>query len=217
MYLKRCVTFFVDKMPKEKTEIVQQGTSTLTLLLVAIAGGIVAVSLQPLVLLLYSHLGVPTTLTSYQQSFTTEMTPSQPPTTTIAPVVTTEKIKATTATTTTTIATTTATIATTTVKTIVIKNDPTVDEEPIYLKDEPVTIKIPPSTTTAKPIVNEKPKASETKKVDKSDEASQTIKLKKVDQQPELIDVTGRNKEVPEEVKNFKSTRISMSIHISHI
>jgi hypothetical protein len=208
-------------MPKEKTEIVQKGTSTLTLLLVAIAGGIIAVSLQPFILLLYSHLGVPTTLAPYQQS-SAEITPLQASTTTtFVPVVTTKKTETTTTTTTTTTMTTTTTITTattttTTVKTTLVQNDPTVDEEPIILKEEPLTIKIPASTTTTtpKPIVNEKPKASDTKKVDKSEKESENIKLKKMDQQPELIDVTGRNKQIPDEVKNFKSTKISMSIPI---
>jgi hypothetical protein len=115
---------------------------------------------------------------------------------------------------------TTQKIQTTTMSTLrstTVKNDPTVDEEPIYLKDEPLTIKMPESTTTAKPIVKEKPKqskASDTKKADKSEETSQSIKLKKASQQPEIIDVTGRNKQIPDEVKNFKSTRISTCIHI---
>jgi hypothetical protein len=187
-------------MPKEETKPVQTGTSTLTLLLVAIAGGIVAVSLQPLILLLYSHLGVPTTPIYYQQP-SSGITVEQIPTTTVVPVVTTQKIETTT---------------TSTVKSTTVKNDPTVDEDPIFLKDEPLTIKFPESTTV-KPIVNEKPKTSKAydkKKVDKSEEISKPVKLKKPTQQPEIIDVTGRNKQIPDEVKNFKSTRISMFIHI---
>jgi hypothetical protein len=82
-----------------------------------------------------------------------------------------------------------------------------VDEEPIIIKDEPVTIKFPQSTTV-KPAIHEKPK------VDKSEEAPKSIKFKKAAQQPELIDITGRNKQIPDEVKNFKSTRISMFISL---
>jgi hypothetical protein len=173
-------------MPKkEEIKIVQTGTSTLTLLLVAIAGGIIAVSFQPLILVLYSHIGLPTTPISYQPPSSGIIVEQIPTTTTI---VTTKKVETTT---------------TSTMKTTTAKNDLTVDEEPLFLKDEPVTIKLPQSTTV-KPVVHEK------LKVDKSDEASQSIKFKKVAQQPELIDVTGRNKEIPDEVKNFKSTRISM-------
>jgi len=188
-------------MPKEQVQHVQTGTSTLTLLLVAIAGGIVAVSLQPLILLLYSQLGISTTPIYYQQS-SSGITVEQVPTTTVAPVVTTQKIE-----------TTTRSI----VKSTTVPSDLTVDEEPIILKDEPLKIKLPESTTV-KPVVNEKPKPSKSnniKKVDKSEEISQPVKLKKAPQQPEIIDVTGRNSEIPDEVKNFKSTRISMFIYIS--
>ena len=187
-------------LEKEQAKNVQTGTSTLTLLLVAVLGGIVAVSLQPLILLLYSHLGIPTALIAYQPPSSGIMV-EQIPTTTI---VTTEKVE--TVTTTTTVVTTAKAQTTT----MTSKNDPTVDEEPILLRDEPVTIKIPASTTV-KPVMQEKPKKS---KVDKSEEISQSIKLKKTTQQPELIDVTGRNKQIPDEVKNFKPTRISMFIPI---
>jgi cytoskeletal protein RodZ len=193
--------FFIDKMPKEQVQHVQTGTSTLTLLLVAIAGGIVAVSLQPLILLLYSQLGITTTPIYYQQS-SSGITVEQVPTTTVAPVVTTQKIE-----------TTTRSI----VKSTTVQSDLTVDEEPIILKDEPLTIKLPESTTV-KPVVNEKSKPSKSnniKNVDKSEEISQPVKLKKAPQQPEIIDVTGRNSQIPDEVKNFKSTRISTFIYIS--
>jgi hypothetical protein len=196
------VYHFVDKMPNKKSENVQTGTSTLTLLFVAIAGGIIAVSLQPVILLLYSHLGVPTVSMSYQQ-LPSEVIREQIPTTTVAPVVTTKKPESATTTTTTT----------TTVRSILVENDPTVDEDPIFLKDEPVTIKIPESTTV-KPVVTEKPKAKDTKKVDKSEKKSQSVKFEKVNQEPEIIDVTGRNKQIPDAVKNFKPTKISMFIHI---
>jgi len=192
--------FFIDKMQKDQVKNVQTGTSTLTLLLVAIVGGIVAVSLQPLILLLYSQLGIPTTPIYHQQS-SSGITVEQVPTTTVSPVVTTQKIETTTR---------------STVKSTTIKNDLTVDEEPIILKDEPITIKLPESTTV-KPIVNEKPKPNNKKKVDKSEEISQPVKLKKAPQQPEIVDVTGRNSEIPDEVKNFKSTRISMFIYISRL
>ncbi|CAF0832575.1 unnamed protein product [Rotaria sp. Silwood1] len=187
-------------MPKEKSENVQQGTSTLTLLLVAIVGGIVAVSLQPLILVLYSHLGVPTIPIAYQESSIMKAS-EQVLTTTSTPIVATTKKPETT--------------TTSTTKSTIEKNDLTVDEEPILLKDEPITIKFPESTTTttAKPIVKEKPKQSKTsntKKVDKSEQISQPVKLKKTNQQPDIIDVTGRNKEIPDEVKNFKSSRINM-------
>ncbi len=188
-------------MPKEQVQHVQTGTSTLTLLLVAIAGGIVAVSLQPLILLLYSQLGITTTPIYYQQS-SSGITVEQVPTTTVAPVVTTQKIE-----------TTTRSI----VKSTTVQSDLTVDEEPIILKDEPLTIKLPESTTV-KPVVNEKSKPSKSnniKNVDKSEEISQPVKLKKAPQQPEIIDVTGRNSQIPDEVKNFKSTRISTFIYIS--
>jgi len=191
-------------MPNKKSENVQTGTSTLTLLFVAIAGGVIAVSLQPVILLLYSHLGVPTVSMSYQQ-LPSEVTREQIPTTTVAPSVTTKKPESTTTTTT-----------TTTVKSILVENDPTVDEEPIFLKDEPVTIKIPESTTV-KPVVTEKPKeskAKDTKKVDKSEVKSESVKFEKVKQEPEIIDVTGRNKQIPDAVKNFKPIKISMFIHI---
>jgi hypothetical protein len=175
-------------MPKkEEIKIVQTGTSTLTLLIVAIAGGIIAVSFQPLILVLYSHIGLPTTPISYQPPSSGIIVEQIPTTTTTTTIVTTKKVETTT---------------TSTMKTTTAKNDLTVDEEPLFLKDEPVTIKLPQSTTV-KPVVHEK------LKVDKSDEASQSIKFKKVAQQPELIDVTGRNKEIPDEVKNFKSTRIN--------
>lgn len=187
--------FFLDKMPKEEIKTVQTGTSTLTLLLVAIIGGIVAISLQPLILLLYSHLGIPTAPISYQQA-PSGMPVEQIPTTTI---VTTQKIET----------RTTASI----IKSTTVQNDLTVDEEPIFLKDEPITIKLPESTTV-KPVVTDKPKSSKSKKTDKSEEKSESIKLKKESQQPELIDITGRNKQIPDEVKNFKATKISMSIHI---
>jgi len=197
--------FFIDKMQKDQVKNVQTGTSTLTLLLVAIVGGIVAVSLQPLILLLYSRLGVPTAPIYYQQSpngVPVEQVPkTTTTTTTVAPVVTTRKIETTTP---------------STVKSTTVKNDLTVDEEPIILKDEPITIKLPESTTV-KPIVNEKPKPNNKKKVDKSEEISQPVKLKKTPQQPEIVDVTGRNSEIPDEVKNFKSTRISMFIYISRL
>jgi hypothetical protein len=179
-------------MPKnEESKIVQTGTSTLTLLFVAIAGGIVAVSLQPLILVLYSHLGLPTTTPISYPTLSSGIPVEQIPTTTI---VTTKKVET----------TTTSTMKTTTAA---VKNDPTVDEEPIIIKDEPVTIKFPQSTTV-KPAIHEKPK------VDKSEEAPKSIKFKKAAQQPELIDITGRNKQIPDEVKNFKSTRISMFISL---
>jgi len=208
-------------MPNEQIKNVQTGgTSTLTLLLVAIAGGIIAVSLQPLILLLYSHLGIPTTPMYYQQS-PSKITVEQVPITTVAPVVTTQKIETTTTRpikSTTTVVTTQKMGTTTTppIESTTVKNDPTIDEEPIFLKDEPLTIKFPESTTV-KPVVNEKTKQSKadnTKKVDKSEEKSQPVKLNKAPQQPEIIDITGRNKQIPDEVKNFKSTRISMFIHI---
>jgi hypothetical protein len=213
--------FFIDKMPNEQTKNVQTGgTSTLTLLLVAIAGGIIAVSLQPLILLLYSHLGIPTTPMYYQQS-PSKITVEQVPTTTVATIVTTQKIETTTTRpikSTTTVVTTQKMGTTTTppIESTTVKNDPTIDEEPIFLKDEPLTIKFPESTTV-KPVVNEKTKQSKadnTKKVDKSEEKSQPVKFNKAPQQPEIIDITGRNKQIPDEVKNFKSTRISMFIHI---
>ena len=47
-------------MPNEKLANVPTGHSTVTLLLVAVAGGIVAVSLQPLILGLYAQLGLTT-------------------------------------------------------------------------------------------------------------------------------------------------------------
>ncbi|CAF3878324.1 unnamed protein product, partial [Adineta steineri] len=214
---------FSNKMPEKKTVTVQTGTSTLTLLLVAIAGGIVAVSLQPLILLAYSHVGLQIIPTSYSRSPNTipfeQVSTSLPLTTTVEPGITTMEQEMTTPATTasssppstTTTATTTIT-TTTTAKSIVIRNDPTVDEDPIYLKDESLTIKVP-ETTTVKPIVTEKPKESKStdkKKVDKSEKTSQSVKLEKVPQSPEIIDVTGRNKEIPDEVKNFKSTRINM-------
>ena len=195
---------FVDKMP---TETVQKGTSTLTLLFVAIAGGIIAVSLQPVILILYSHLGIPTAPLSYQQPSNEIIYEKVPTTTTI---VTTQRVETTTAITTRKIETTTVT---TTEKPALVKNDPTVDEEPIILRDEPLTIKIP-ELTTAKPVVTEKPKkSSDTKKVPKSEEASQPVNLKKANAQPEIVDVTGRNKQIPDEVKNFKSTKISTFTH----
>ncbi|CAF3021813.1 unnamed protein product [Rotaria sp. Silwood2] len=200
-------------MPKGKSENVQTGTNTLTLLLVAIFGGIVAVSLQPLILLLYSHLGVPTISTAYKEPstvkapeqvlITTEKAPEQVLTTTTTPIVVTTKKPETT--------------TTSTTKSTIERNDLTVDEELIILKDEPITIKFPQSTTTttttAKPIVKEKSKQSkksDTTKDDKSEEVSQPVKIKKTTQQPNIIDVTGRNKEIPDEVKNFKSSRINM-------
>ncbi|UJR27837.1 hypothetical protein I4U23_009103 [Adineta vaga] len=176
---------------------------TITLLLVAIAGGVIAVSLQPLVLLFYSNIGVQITPLFNQQTpyvapieQTTTVSPL-PTTTTAVPEIIIEELK---------------TTLTTTVKATTVKNDPTVDEEPIYLKDEPLTIKVPESTTV-KPPVTEKPKESKPKtqkKSEKSEEGSERVKLEKASQQPEIIDVTGRNKEIPDAVKNFKSTKINM-------
>lgn len=168
-------------MPKEQVQIIHTSTSPLTLLLVAIAGGIIAVSFQPLIVLLYSHLGISTVPISYQpiaskeiveQTLTTTMTTKTTTSTTIITTTTTETTKTTTATT--------------------VRNDPTVDEEPVLLKNEPIKIDIPVSTTP-------KPKA---KKIE-------PVKTKKTVEQPEIIDVTGRNKEIPDEVKNFKPTQIS--------
>ena len=144
---------------------VQTGTSTLTLLLVAIAGGIIALSLQPLVLILYSYLGLPTVPIAYQpSSMPIEQTTM---TTTTTTVVTTQKVQTT---------------------TVTMKNDPTIDEEPVV---------------------------REQVKVAQAEDASQSNNFKKAAQQPQLIDVTGRNKEIPDEVKNFQSTRISRCILIS--
>lgn len=152
---------------------VQTGTSTLTLLLVAIAGGIIALSLQPLVLILYSYLGLPTVPIAYQ---TSSMPIEQ---TTIIPTPTT---------TTTTMTTTVVTTQKVQTTTITMKNDPTIDEEPVI---------------------------REQTKVAQPEDASQSNKFKEAAQQPQLIDVTGRNKEIPDEVKNFQSTRISRCISIS--
>lgn len=180
-------------MPKET---VQKGTSTLTLLLVAIIGGIVALALQPLILLLYSHLGIPTVpISSYQQKSNEVPVEQVSPTTTI---VTTQKIE-----------TTTTTVASI-IQSTTIANDPTVDEDPIYIKEEPVTIKVPKTTTTPKPVVTEKPKPSKSN----NEKKSESKKSKEPSQQPEIIDVTGRNKQIPDEVRNFKATKISMSICI---
>ncbi|CAF4433548.1 unnamed protein product, partial [Adineta steineri] len=91
-------------MPEKKTVTVQTGTSTLTLLLVAIAGGIVAVSLQPLILLAYSHFGLQIIPTSYSQSPDTipfeQVSTSLPLTTTVEPAITTMEQEMTTSTTT---------------------------------------------------------------------------------------------------------------------
>ena len=183
---------FVDQMSKERSRNVPTNTSTLTLLLMAIAGGLIALSLQPLVLLFYSRLGVPTMPLFYQQS-SNEMALEQMTSTiatTVAPITTTISI----------------------IKSTLENNDLATDEEPLLLKDKPLTITISESTTV-KSIVNEKSKqskSSHTRTVDKSEEEmSQPVKLKKTNQQPEIIDVTGRNKQIPDEVKNFKSTRIS--------
>lgn len=189
-------------MSGRQKENVQTGTSAFTLLIVAIAGGVIAVSLQPLILALYSNIGLQIApLLSQQTTTVTTLT-----TTAAAPVVTSKVPKTTT--TTTTFATTTMT--TTTVKASVVKNDPTVDEELIFLKEEPLTVKFPEATS-------EKSKESTTKTPPKSEETtskSQRVKLEKVPQQPEIIDVTGRNKEIPDVVKNFKSTTISMFLNI---
>lgn len=145
---------------------VQTGTSTLTLLIVAIAGGIIALSLQPLVLILYSYLGLPTVPITYQPpSIPIEQTTIIPITTTT--VATTQQVQTT---------------------TVTMKNDPTVDEELVV---------------------------REQSKVSQAEDASQSNKLKKATQQPQLIDITGRNKEIPDEVKNFQSTRISRCLIIS--
>ena len=140
-------------MPKD----VQTSTSTLTLLLVAIAGGIIALSLQPFVFMLYSYLGVSTSSILYQP----------PIITTTTTVTTTQKVQTT---------------------TIMVKNDPTIDEELVV---------------------------HEQSKVNQAKDTSASIKLNKVDQQPQLIDVTGRNKQIPDEVKNFQSTTISKYIFTS--
>jgi hypothetical protein len=52
--------------------------------------------------------------------------------------------------------------------------------------------------------------APATKKVQAPEESSRPTKAKKATQPPELIDVTGRNTQIPDAVKNFQSTRISM-------
>ena len=185
-------------MPKEK--IGSAGTSTLTLLFVAIAGGIVAVSLQPLILAVYSHLGVPTAPPTFYPQTTTEATPEALVTTTTTYMTTTVAPEVTVEYSTTTTTTTTPLSA--------ARNDPTVDEEPIWLKNESVTIKLPESTTV-KSVVTEAPA---TKKVQAPEETTRPTKVKKATQPPELIDVTGRNTQIPDAVKNFQSTRISMPL-----
>ncbi|CAF0823629.1 unnamed protein product [Adineta ricciae] len=196
-------TAFSNKMSgKKKAENVQTGTSASTLLIVAIAGGVIAVSLQPLILALYSNIGSQIAVLLNQQP--PNVIPIQQ-TTTVATLTTTAAVSVVTSKVPkTTTATTTAATTTTTAKTPVVKNDPTVDEEPILLKDEPLTVKFPETTT-------EKPKEPKTSpKSEETTSKSQRVKLEKVPQQPEIIDVTGRNKEIPDAVKNFKSVTINM-------
>ena len=180
-------------MPKEKV-VSAAGTSTWKLLLVAIAGGIVAVSLQPLILVAYAHFGVPT-IPTFNRQTTTEATPEAVltttttfMTTTAAPEVTVEY--------------------STTTSLPPVRNDPTIDEEPILLKNESVTMTLPESTTV-KSVPTEAPA---TKKVQAPEEPSRPARVKKATQPPELIDVTGRNTQIPDVVKNFQSTRISMPV-----
>jgi hypothetical protein len=214
-------------MSKDKpAHVVAQGSNKWTLLFVAITGGIVAVSLQPLIFAFYAYIGLSPasifhhnpsevihsrTLPSTAMPLTTMMTS----TVSFERQTTTSAVPLTTMTTTmmtTTVSfereTTTRTVPLTTSTTVV---DLTVDEEPLTLRDEPLVIKLPPSTTV-KPVTITTPKSttSETKKRTKSVDESQTAPMKTVDQTPELIDVTGRNRDIPDEVKNFKSTRISM-------
>ena len=186
-------------MPKQKIDNISTGTSTLTLLFVAFIGGLIAVLLQPFIHLLYSQIGISTMPVAYQHL---------PNPITLEPTLTTTIVS---------IATTIKPESTTTIsmrKSALDTNDPTIDEEIILLKDKPLNIKHSESTTI-KSTVNDKSKQSkidQKKTSDKSEDIPQSVKLKKVNQQPELIDVTGRNKHIPDEVKNFKSMRISKYI-----
>lgn len=191
-------------MPKTKPVVESSGSNTMTLILVAFLGGLIAVALQPLIIIFYARIGL-STESIYQQ-------PSPIPTQTmISTTIVTTTIESIQQTATTTTRTTTKT---TTVATPL--NDPTVDEEPIILKNEPIKIELTPTsstkttTATTTTTTTKTPSKEERRKNEKREERPKSEKKKKKSEEsPQLIDVTGRTTEIPDEVKNFKSTRIS--------